>query len=251
MVTHIRHARRTGADEDPPCNWRRYDDRSSDPRSSQWAVQNRAPSFDPHPVGVLQQPVQRLGLRDSSWEAIEEKAAPTIQAARAFANEIEHGRIRAPNRPASCSRGRPPIAGPRSSSGRHFEARKMSPVDNWQTPMPAHRSSAWVPLPTPGAPSRTSRAGCARGFGGMLHSALPPLIQIARSFFSFMPILQLRANLRPLSAASGKRRAASSGNRANAKKRDVFAKNGQSSGVRRILPERRRPCTEGNGGNEG
>ena len=48
-------------------------------------------------------------------------------------------------------------AGLRSPSARHLAARKTSPVDRWQAPSRSESNSACVPLPTPGAPSSTSR----------------------------------------------------------------------------------------------
>ena len=60
----------------------------------------------------------------------------------------------------------------------------MSPVDNWQAPSRSDNNSACVPLPTPGAPSNTSRQIRPVGLdGGFEQIALPPLSQAARSGF--------------------------------------------------------------------
>ena len=71
--------------------------------------------------------------------------------------------------------------GVRSQASSVFAARKMSPVDQWQALNRSESSSAWVPLPTPGAPRRTKRRVRIGGRG--LCGSVParPLSQAARS----------------------------------------------------------------------
>jgi len=57
----------------------------------------------------------------------------------------------------------------------------MSPVESWQAPRRALSNSAWVPLPTPGAPSKTSRRGLVRALGGGSHCAAAPRSHDLRS----------------------------------------------------------------------
>ena len=72
------------------------------------------------------------------------------------------------------------MAGLSSPSIRVAAARKTSPVDRWQASSCWFRRSAWVPLPTPGAPSRTILQGKNCPFGTVSHRPEGPCSQAAR-----------------------------------------------------------------------
>src|SRR5271157_1864956 len=73
------------------------------------------------------------------------------------------------------------MAGVRSPGAKLLAARKMSPVERWQALDHWCRRSACVPLPTPGAPSKTSRRTSFGVAGTLGHLAVPPISHAARS----------------------------------------------------------------------
>src|SRR5208282_4682463 len=98
------------------------------------------------------------------------------------------------------------IAGDWSQSGRLPAARKTSPVERWQAPRRSVRSSACVPLPTPGAPRRIRRQGFLRSAGTAEHlieasfeaSGEGPCSHSTRSFLIVVPMLGSLLSCAPL-----------------------------------------------------
>src|SRR5215467_1749852 len=61
-------------------------------------------------------------------------------------------------------------------------SRNRSPVERWQAPYLRDNKAACVPLPTPGAPSNTTRSGRFNLPGRWEHFPMRPRNQAARSF---------------------------------------------------------------------